>query len=437
LKILLLATDIYTHGGVARYSATLASALGECLGQRNVDVLALLDWGSREDAPGGVRVVETIGSEVGLASKLRYARHAWRLARQHYDLIVATHVAVAPIAAMLRLTYGTPYWVACHGWEVWERLSPIKWAALRGAERLLPVSQFTAEKLRSVQGFSGCRMRVFYNAVPPSFASRLMEANVAQDPLSGPAALPWRQDSSAALKETLESAVVASPETRSAGRIGGPEGRPCATFLLSVGGVSKASGYKGIDTVIRTLPRILAAVPTVRYVVVGEGDNRRELECLAQRESVRDHVDFVGEVGDAELARLYQTCRLLVMPSRASGKRTGEGFGRVYTEAALAGKPVVASRAGGAAEAVLDGETGLLVDPDSPEAIAATAVRLLTNPALAAAMGRRARTWAAENFTMPALRRALEEMLESHRRGAEAQRKGFRFSYLRGSAPLR
>jgi glycosyltransferase involved in cell wall biosynthesis len=193
-------------------------------------------------------------------------------------------------------------------------------------------------------------------------------------------------------------------------------------LLLSVGGVSKAHEYKGVDMVIRSMPRILAAVPSVHYVVVGDGDNRRELERLAEREGVACHVRFVGAIRDAELATLYRTCDLFVMPSRVSecaGLWTGEGFGRVYAEAALAGKPVVGSRGGGAAEAVLDGKTGLLVDPFSLDEIAGAVVGLLSNPEAARSMGRRAREWAIENFTLPVMQRALGALLEPYQVGNE------------------
>jgi glycosyltransferase involved in cell wall biosynthesis len=378
MRALLLVTDIYTHGGIARYTATLATALGHSLGAENVDVLALLNWGNREDAPGGFRVVGLVSNHVGPLSKLRFAARAVRQAWRNYDLLIANHVGLAPVAALIRRCYGTPYWVACHGTEVWRRLPWLKRGALRGADLVLPVSQYTAGMLSKVNGISPAKMRVLSNAIPVGFSNQL---------LSG------------------------APGAPSAGN-------SHDSILLSVGGVSKAHEYKGVDMVIRAMPRILAAVPGAHYVVVGDGDNRRELERLAERKGVARRVEFVGAVRDAQLATLYRTCDLLVMPSRVSecaGLWTGEGFGRVYAEAALAGKPVIGSRAGGAAEAVLDGKTGLLVDPISPDEIAGAVLNLLLNPRVAEGMGRRAREWAARNFTLPVMENALEEMLEPYR----------------------
>lgn len=379
MRVLILATDIYTHGGIARYTSTLASALGHFLGPQNVHVFALLNWGSRDDAPDGFRVVGLVSNRAGLTSKLQFAWRAMRLGRQRYDLVIANHVGLAPVAAMIRYRYGTPFWVACHGTEVWRRLSPLKRAALKRAALVLSVSRYTAGMLSRVNSISRSRTRILFNAIPPEFANLLLSP----EGLSGSS--PVRND-----KEPL---------------------------LLSVGGVSKAHEYKGVDMVIRAMPKILAAVPAAHYVVVGHGDNRRELEQLAAEGGVAHRVTFVGEIRDVELAALYRACDLFVMPSRASkaaGLWTGEGFGRVYVEAALAGKPVVGSRAGGAAEAVLDGKTGLLVNPFSVDEIVGAVVSLLTKPNLAQTMGVEARKWAAANFCLKTVERGLQEMVRPY-----------------------
>ena len=103
------------------------------------------------------------------------------------------------------------------------------------------------------------------------------------------------------------------------------------------------------------------------------------------------------------------------MPSRAAkadGQWYGEGFGRVYVEAALAAKPVVGSTGGGAAEAVLHEKTGVLVDPASASQVSDALSRLLMNPRLAARMGCEGRCWARENFSGASLRSKLTKVLQ-------------------------
>src|SRR5262249_51358396 len=153
---------------------------------------------------------------------------------------------------------------------------------------------------------------------------------------------------------------------------------------------SKSLAYKGFDVVIGALPKVLEAVPNLRYVIVGDGDDKENLKRLAVQMGVGDKVDFAGEVSDDELAAYYRACDVFVLPSRTvqrNGYWEGEGFGRVYVEAALAAKPVVGSRDGGAAEAVLHGTTGLLVDPTSASEVSDALLTFLRNRQLATDMG--------------------------------------------------
>jgi glycosyltransferase involved in cell wall biosynthesis len=375
MKALLLATDMFARGGISRYTATLSSALGHVLGPGNLDVLLWLNYGFTGQAVSGFRLFGPLSEDTKPASKLRFISASVRLGRRRYDLVIANHVALAQVAGIIRLLWGTPFWVACHGHEVWHRLPILKLAALKGAELALPISQFTAEKLQKVNGIPTAKTRILHNAVPRQFASLL-------------------------LSHDAEGGTGAAA--------GGER------VLLSVGDLSKAHAYKGFDTVVRALPRILAVAPNARYVIVGEGDNRANLERLAADMGVADRVTFAGQVSDAELAVLYRTCKVFVMPSRAlgaDGRASGEGFGRVYVEAALASKPVVGSRGGGAAEAVLHGKTGFLVNPQSVEEVGDAVVTLLSDTELRTSMGAAGRKWAVENFTQQAMSKALEQLL--------------------------
>jgi phosphatidyl-myo-inositol dimannoside synthase len=146
--------------------------------------------------------------------------------------------------------------------------------------------------------------------------------------------------------------------------------------------------YKGHDTIVRALPLVLAKVPDVQWVVIGDGSLRPGLEQLAASHGVEHAARFLGAVGDAERNLWLRRAQLLAMPSRLpAGGFAGEGFGIVYLEAGAYGKPVVAGNVGGALDAVLDGETGLLVDPLDPLALAEAITTLLLDPALAAQLG--------------------------------------------------
>jgi phosphatidylinositol alpha-1,6-mannosyltransferase len=154
--------------------------------------------------------------------------------------------------------------------------------------------------------------------------------------------------------------------------------------------------------VIRAMPLILARVPEARYVMVGDGPLRASLERLAIALDVAHAVRFAGEVSDAEVDGWYRACEVFVLAARESGADGGaEGFGIACVEASARGAPVVGGRSGGIPDAVIDGQTGLLVDPRDPGEIAEAVVRLLTEPALAARLGAEGRRRAAEELTWP------------------------------------
>jgi phosphatidylinositol alpha-1,6-mannosyltransferase len=155
--------------------------------------------------------------------------------------------------------------------------------------------------------------------------------------------------------------------------------------------VARLSARKGHDMVIRALSGIAARVPDVHYLVVGQGDATR-LRALAAAEGVADRLTIVPYVEDEDLPALFSLADVYVMVSRVDPTtHEVEGFGIVYLEAAASLRPVVAARVGGAADAVEDGVTGILVDPGAPGEIARAVAGLLCDRPRAAAMGRAGR----------------------------------------------
>ena len=387
MKVLILATDVFSRGGIARYTSTLASSLASMLGPENVDVLCFFDWGYSGELPSEFRVLGTVSGRgrAGVLSRLNFLFKAARFGTRGYDLVIANHVALAPVAALMKLAFRTPYWVACHSVEVWWGTSRLRHAALKNADLILPVSRYTADAVQKMAGIRSSRVKVVYNAIPNSFAKLLLS----EEPV-GP----------------------------SIGKL-----KRGGSLLLSVCSLVRGNEFKGVDTIIRALPKILKTQPDLRYVVVGEGEIRTGLENIAVEMGVAGNVTFLGEIPDSELAELYRLCDAFVLPSRGQerlGIVGGEGFGRVYVEAALAGKPVVGSLSGGAAEAVLHGKTGFLVNPDSSDEVAEAVVAILEDPRLAAAMGSVGREWALDTFSEEALSRSLKELLRPY--GIENER---------------
>ena len=143
--------------------------------------------------------------------------------------------------------------------------------------------------------------------------------------------------------------------------------------------VARLEWHKGIDTMMKALPAVRAAHPAARYAVAGVGDRLPQLELLKQQLNLGDAVRFLGAVSDDELPALYNAADLYVGASRRHDLLV-EGFGISLVEASACGLAVVGGRAGGVPDAVRDGETGILVDPDDPAAVAAGVNELLANP---------------------------------------------------------
>ncbi|HVR05518.1 MAG TPA: glycosyltransferase family 4 protein [Solirubrobacteraceae bacterium] len=169
--------------------------------------------------------------------------------------------------------------------------------------------------------------------------------------------------------------------------------------------------YKGHDVLLAALPVVRARVPDVEWIVIGDGPLRPELEARARAEGVADAVRFLGALADRERDDWLRRADLLAMPSRLpGGGLAGEGFGIVYLEAAAHGKPVVAGNVGGAVDAVADGESGLLVDPTDPAAVAEAIATLLLDRELARRLGS-AGAQRARRFAWPVIAGRVEALL--------------------------
>jgi phosphatidylinositol alpha-1,6-mannosyltransferase len=163
-----------------------------------------------------------------------------------------------------------------------------------------------------------------------------------------------------------------------------PAPPPSGRRVLSV---ARLVPRKGIDQVLRAL----TCLPDVEYRVVGHGPDEPRLRWLAESLRVSNRVRFLGRVSDSQLEREYAEASLLVLPARRTADGQLEGYGLVYFEAAAWGRPAVAGRSGGELDAVVDGQTGLLVDGTSHEQVAAAVAALLDNPARLRLMGAAAR----------------------------------------------
>ncbi|MGX1031020.1 glycosyltransferase family 4 protein [Streptomyces sp. SAI-097] len=176
--------------------------------------------------------------------------------------------------------------------------------------------------------------------------------------------------------------------------------------------VSRLVPRKGQDTLIRAMPRILAAEPDAALLIVGGGPYEKDLRRLAEATGVAASVHFTGAVPWSELPAHYGAGDVFAMPCRTRrGGLDVEGLGIVYLEASATGLPVVAGDSGGAPDAVLDGETGWVVRGADPNECADRVTPLLADPELRRRMGERGRAWVEEKWRWDLLAEHLKTLL--------------------------
>lgn len=165
---------------------------------------------------------------------------------------------------------------------------------------------------------------------------------------------------------------------------------PVPTLLF----IGRLRRYKGVDWVMRAMPRVLRRIPAARLVVIGDGPWRPELRLAAARFGVAHAVEFRGFLPRAEKVRALQSAWALVQPSPK------EGWGLTVVEAGACGTAVVAADSPGLRDSVRRDETGLLVPFDDDDGLAAALVRVLEDAALRERLGTQGVAWAGR-FTWP------------------------------------
>jgi phosphatidyl-myo-inositol dimannoside synthase len=164
--------------------------------------------------------------------------------------------------------------------------------------------------------------------------------------------------------------------------------------------VSRLMPRKGQDTLVRALPLVQRSVPDAALLLVGGGPYRSRLESLAADTGVSESVVFTGTVPWTDLPEYYGVGDVFAMPCRTRlGGADVEGLGIVYLEASACGLPVVAGDSGGAPDAVVDGQTGYVIDGHSVNEVASSVRALFTDRPLGREMGNRGRDWVTQTWS--------------------------------------
>jgi phosphatidyl-myo-inositol dimannoside synthase len=357
--------ELDAPGGVQRAGRHVAAVLSEFASTRAMEcrILSLNDTPALHRMSVGEREFVFTGCERG---KVRLLTTAVRTARRRPKLVVVGHPNLAPVARAMRLFAPKMKTIVCtHGMEVWTPLPGLRRLAVRSANLVLAPSRDTASHVAMNQDIPENRIRV----------------------------LPW------ALDPQFEKLAAPSPQTPL------PPEFPTGHVVLTVGRWDRQERYKGMDTLITALPRLLTRWPDLQIAAVGEGDDQDWLETLADERGILRHVHFFNGLSYAEIAACYAACEIFALPSQ------GEGFGLVYLEAMACGKPVIGGAHGGAPEVIEDGVTGYLVQHGDAVQLATCIETLLTDPAHAREMGARGRQRVERDFRFNAFAKALKRII--------------------------
>lgn len=241
--------------------------------------------------------------------------------RRRPRLLLSTHANFAPLQLLHHRLTGTPSWCSAHGIEAWDlRAGPKRWG-LRQLQCLLPVSRFTAERLRQQLGAS-CPPQCL---LPNSFDPHRFRPGPRPQPL-------------------LERYDM----------------EPHQPLILTLTRLSRFDRYKHIGALIDALPPLLQRWPDLRLMVAGSGDDLPRLRQRVKALGLESEVIFAGRIADAELPDHYRLATLFALPSEK------EGFGIVFLEALGCGLPVLAGNRDGSVDPLVAGRFGLLVDPRLP-----------------------------------------------------------------------
>lgn len=296
-------------------------------------------------------------------SKPKLIRHYLsRILATRYDLIIFGHISLSPLALLAKIfNSGAKIGVMTYGIEVWRPLAKIQRKALQQADVVLAISDYTKDELIKHSAIPAEKIKIFPCTLDPH----------------------WENPPPV---KTLECTPLG---------------------ILSVSRMNKEDRYKGIDSVIRSLPAVVQEVGPVEYTLVGQGDDVPRLRALASGLGVARYVNFMGGLSDAELRDQYRRCSLFVMPSKK------EGFGIVFLEAMAYGKPVVGGAHGGTPSVVKDKETGLLVHSSDVAAIAHSITRFLNDEEMREKFGLAGHQRLLGEFTFEKFEHNLKEVFHS------------------------
>lgn len=334
---LFLFTEVYkTRSGIPRFNQNFINTFSDIY-KGKILIISLND-SKRNEEISNYRNIDFIGC-AGTFKRFRFLdKLKFTLLAVYYSVIlrpkfiVCGHINIIPLNYILKRVLGVGYISITHGIEVWNIKRGIKQKGLTLSKLIICVSNYTKFKIQNQISLEESKFfmlpntvdeKRFYISVKPKY---LMDRyNIDEE----------------------------------------------CKVILTICRLDEREKYKGYDRIIKILPKIMTKVPKIKYIIGGKGNDIYRIKKLINKLGLQNKVIITGFIPEEELVDYYNLCDVFAMPSK------GEGFGIVFLEALACGKPVIAGNKDGSVDALLNGELGILVNPDDENDIVEVLIKVL------------------------------------------------------------
>jgi glycosyltransferase involved in cell wall biosynthesis len=320
LKILILATDFFSKGGIQRYTRYQYKALVDIYGSENIFVFSLAPKQFENIFEENIEI-EYIGNGSSIKSKIDYTLKALSfLKKNNIDIVISTHVQLSIIGYLAKKLFSINYYTNVYGLEIWSGLKYRDKIGLLNSDKLIGDCNFILQYIKKEFIYDSSKFHLLYDPVDMSIF-KPSEKNI---------------------------------------KILGKYNIPHDKFILST--IGRLERNKGHKLIIESLTKL---DKNIIYVIVGGGFMRDELEKLVMKLNLKDRVVFTGRVPEEELVDFYNIADVIVLLS-IFGDNEGEGLPLGLIEASACAKPIIAGNQDGSLESISKHKpNGFAINPTS------------------------------------------------------------------------
>lgn len=337
--ILFLTLKVFSAtGGIEKVCRVAGKAIYEFGLQQAVPVRILSMHDDRQSAEGNIYFPAEIFAGYS-ADKVNFILDATAAGSQT-KVVILSHINLLVVGWLIkRISPSTQVILMAHGIEIWQPLSKRKKMMLNACDRIVSVSSFTSEKIKKLHGLPPEKCTVLNNCIDPYL----------------------KKPTGKKRSDELMSRYGFKKDDN---------------ILLTLTRLTEKDRYKGYVHVLEAMAGLVKENGNLKYLLAGSYDaaEKNYVQNIIDRLELRDSVILTGFIPEEELPAHFSLADIYVMPS------IKEGFGIVFVEAMFYGVPVIAGNADGSSDALLQGELGVLIEPENPAAIATAIKKILKNP---------------------------------------------------------